>query len=176
MRPRHARARRRMRPLAWPCRWARLGQWAPWRDNAFLSREPVRSHWLRPHLCMEQCAARHPSGQLPAHFFALARAVGRKSRGQSSRCRIWSVEVLRDSASSAVNSLRFSRSRAKMRPTRFCYRSPTRSREEHGPSTERRPSRRERRAAPRSAARAMPAHLHGKGQSTGLDRPDPVTM
>ena len=173
MRPRHAQARRRMRPLAWPCRWARLGQWAASRDNASLSREPVRTHWLRPHLCMEQCAARHPSGHIRAHSFALARAAAQKPCCQSSRCNIWSVEVLRDSASSAVNSLRFSRSRAKMRPTRLLPVADSIARRAR---TERRPSRRERRAAPRSAGRATPAHLHGKGQSTGPDRPDPVTM
>ena len=112
-------ARRSMRPLAWPCRWARLGQWAASRDNASLSREPVRTHWLRPHLCMEQCTTRHPSGHLPAHFLALARAVAKEPCRHPSRCQILSVEVLRESSSSAVNSLRFSRSRAKMRPTRL---------------------------------------------------------
>ena len=133
----------------------------------------MRTHWLRPHLCMEQCAARHPSGHIRAHSFALARAAAQKPCCQSSRCNIWSVEVLHDSASSAVNSLRFSRSRAKMRPTRLLPVADSIARRAR---TERRPSRRERRAAPRSAARAKPVHLHGKGQSTGLDRPDPVNM
>ena len=79
----------------------------------------MRSHRLRPLLCIEQSATRRLSGHLRAYCFALARAVDQEPRCQSSRCQIWSAGVLRDSGSSAMNSLRFSRSRSKMSPKRL---------------------------------------------------------
>ena len=105
--------------LACPCRWARLGQWAASRDNASLSCEPVRSHWLGPHPCIGQSAARRPSSPLRINVLAHARAVSRKPHRHPSRCPILSAGSFARLGSLTRNSLRFSWSLSEMRPLRL---------------------------------------------------------
>ena len=79
----------------------------------------MRSHWLGPHPCIGQSAARRPSSPLRFNFLAHARAVSRKPHRHPSRCQILSAGSFARLGSLTRNSLRFSWSLSEMRPLRL---------------------------------------------------------
>ena len=79
----------------------------------------MRSHWLGPHPCIGQSAARRPSSPLRINVLAHARAVSRKPHRHPSRCQILSAGSFARLGSLTRNSLRFSWSLSEMRPLRL---------------------------------------------------------